>query len=202
MQHAATIEGGFADPILGAQSVFRAAVDAMAKPGHAVAIAAPLAPPAPLAPVAAAVACTLFDADTAFWLDQPLAENAQVPQWLKFQTGARLADTIETADFALVANPRGMPTLERFAQGTHEYPDRSATLILQIDALIGGAAMTFAGPGIRSEVTFAPQGLPQSFLQQWRANAERFPRGVDLVFAAPDAIACLPRSAKLVNSGS
>ena len=45
-----TIEGGFADLVLGAQYVFRAVMDALARPGIAQSIASDALPPAPLTP--------------------------------------------------------------------------------------------------------------------------------------------------------
>jgi alpha-D-ribose 1-methylphosphonate 5-triphosphate synthase subunit PhnH len=40
--------------------------------------------------------------------------------------------------------------------------------------------------------------MPQHFAAQWRANRAAFPRGVDLILAAPDGVAALPRSTRLV----
>ena len=37
---------------------------------------------------------------------------------------------------------------DRFALGTSEYPDRSTTLVLQVDRFGGGEGLSLAGPGI------------------------------------------------------
>ena len=200
MQNEATaLEGGFSNPVLNAQSVFRAVMDAMAKPATIVEVDAVVKPPAPLGRAAGAVACALIDADTPFWLDASLAEHAALRAWLAFHTGAREMATCGDVAFALVGAPLTMPPLERFAQGTQESPDRSATLMLQVPSLEGGMPLTFEGPGIRDRVTLAPRGLPQDFAAQWKANRKRFPRGVDLILTTGDAIACLPRSVRLVE---
>ena len=74
---------------------------------------------------------------------------------------------------------------------------RSTTLILQVDVLTGGQALTLAGPGIQSEQDIAPAGLPDQFLDQWRANRDRFPRGIDVLLAAPDGVIGLPRTVNM-----
>lgn len=197
LAEASTLEGGFANPVLDAQSVFRALMDAMARPGSIARIDLSMAPPAPLESVAGAVACALIDADTPYWLDGPLDNEAQ-RSWLAFHTGARPAASMPEAVFVLVAAPSSTPPFERFAQGSQEYPDRSATLVLQLEGLEGGVPLTFRGPGIKDRVTIAPRGLPADFAAQWHANRNRFPCGVDLILAAGNALACLPRSARLI----
>jgi alpha-D-ribose 1-methylphosphonate 5-triphosphate synthase subunit PhnH len=85
-----TIEGGFADLVLGAQSVFRAVMEALARPGSVQSIASDALPPAPLTPELGAVALTLCDHDTLVWLDPVLAANEAVTAWLAFHCGAPL----------------------------------------------------------------------------------------------------------------
>lgn len=195
--HASHIEGGFAEPVLDAQAAFRAVMDAMARPGTASPLARTAMPPAPLSATAATVALTLCDHDTPVWLDPALKGSAAVTAWLGFHTGAPLASTPAEAHFALVADTAALIALENFAQGSQDYPDRSATLILQVDSLDGGAPLRLEGPGIETAATLAPTPMPRHFVEQWRQNSGRFPRGVDLVLAAPQALACLPRTTRI-----
>lgn len=199
MRSEANLDGGFAAPVFDAQATFRLVMDAMARPARSMA-ATPLAnPPAGLAPLAGAMACALTDADTPVWLDPVLRSDA-LDAWIAFHTGAPRAEAPVDAMFALVGDPRSMPPLDRFSQGSQDYPDRSATLLLQVTSLEGGVPLTFGGPGIRGRETIAPQGLPADFAAQWRANSARFPRGVDLILVADGEIAGLPRSARLVET--
>ncbi|HEY4193292.1 MAG TPA: phosphonate C-P lyase system protein PhnH [Mesorhizobium sp.] len=198
----ATLEGGFADTVMDAQAAFRAVMNAMANPATVVAVPAQATPPAPLTQLAGSLACTLMDADTPVWLDGGLALHEAVRAWLGFHTGAPVAASPPDAIFALVADPSNMPALADFAQGTQEYPDRSATLVLALESLDGGAPLTFRGPGIDGEATFAPLGLPGDFADQWALNAARFPCGVDLILICGDRLACLPRSSRLVREGA
>lgn len=192
-----TLDGGFADPVFAAQGVFRAVMDAMARPGSIRRLPALPTPPAPLTPAGAAVALTLCDHETSVWLDPALQASRAAVAWLGFHAGAPLARTPSEAQFAIVSAPGECIALENFAQGTQEYPDRSATLILQVETLSGGRPLLLRGPGIASEATIAPAPLPRHFVEQWRQNGARFPRGIDIVLAAPEGIACLPRTTRI-----
>jgi alpha-D-ribose 1-methylphosphonate 5-triphosphate synthase subunit PhnH len=191
------VEGGFADPVFNAQTVFRAVMDAMARPGRIVQLPDLTAPPAPLMPAAAAVALTLCDNDTPVWLDPALAASRAVRGWLGFHAAAPVAQVPAEAHFVLVAHPAELIAIDNFAQGTQEYPDRSATLIFQLDSLFSGQKLRLEGPGIEAFATLAPAPMPRHFVEQWKGNRRRFPRGVDLVLAAPEGIACLPRTTRI-----
>ncbi|MER8699088.1 MULTISPECIES: phosphonate C-P lyase system protein PhnH [unclassified Mesorhizobium] len=190
------IEGGFADPVFNAQTVFRAVMDAMARPGSVQPLPALAHPPAPLSATAGAVALALCDNDTPLWLDPALQVSA-VKSWLGFHTGAPLANTPADAHFALIATPAEMMALDGFSQGTQDYPDRSTTLILEVGDLVSGAALLLEGPGIETTATIAPAQMPRHFVEQWKQDNQRFPRGVDIVLATPDSVACLPRTTRI-----
>jgi alpha-D-ribose 1-methylphosphonate 5-triphosphate synthase subunit PhnH len=196
-----TIDGGFSDPVFDAQAVFKAVMDAMARPGTVVAVKPFSRPPSPLSPSAACVALTLCDSDTPLWLDPALQASTAARSYLAFHTGAPLANTPSQAAFVLVSDPAGLVALEAFAQGTQEYPDRSATLILQVDSLSSGELLSLDGPGIEKTASIAPSPLPHRFVEQWGQNRARFPRGVDLVLAAPGGVACLPRTTRIRTEG-
>ncbi|MGJ8570043.1 MAG: phosphonate C-P lyase system protein PhnH [Hoeflea sp.] len=201
--HTSTIyEGGFSDPVGASQTVFRVVMDAMAKPGSVHGFTEVTAPPAPLSASAAAVIATLADADTPVWLDPVLVEASQVRDWIVFHTGAPIADHQSEAAFALVAAPQNLSALNGFSLGTQEFPDRSATVILQVSTLTDGSTLTLEGPGIKDQAQLAPAPMPPHFEAQWRANRAAFPRGIDLILAAPDCVAAMPRSTRLVRSGA
>jgi len=194
---AQSIEGGFADPVFNAQTVFRAVMDAMARPGSVQPLPALARPPAPLSGTAGAVALALCDNDTPLWLDPALHSSAAIGSWLGFHTGAPLANTPADAHFAFVATPAEMMALDGFSQGTQDYPDRSTTLILQVSDLTSGAPLLLEGPGIEARATIAPAQMPRHFIEQWKQNIQRFPRGVDIILATSGGIACLPRTTRI-----
>ncbi|ASY59456.1 phosphonate C-P lyase system protein PhnH [Sinorhizobium sp. CCBAU 05631] len=188
--------GAFADPVFAAQSVFRTLMDSFARPGTIGRLSAQSSPPSPLGNASGAVALTLCDHDTPVWLSPALAKSS-VPQWIAFHTGAALTEAKDEARFAFVEKGAAVPGFDQFALGTQEYPDRSTTLVVEIEALTGGEALVARGPGIKTEIGVAPKGLPDVFLDFWAANWAVFPRGIDLVLTSGDAVLCLPRTTKL-----
>ena len=191
----APLAAGFADPVQDAQRCFRTIMNAMARPGSLQALdAGRLAPPAPLSPVAAAIALTLFDYDTPVWLDGPFARSEAVKTFLRFHTGAPIVSEPVEAGFALITDPAHLSSLGKFHQGTLEYPDRSATLILTGQTLTNEGPVHLSGPGIETETAFSAGPVSPAFWDQVKANNAQFPRGVDLIFAGSAEIAALPRS--------
>jgi alpha-D-ribose 1-methylphosphonate 5-triphosphate synthase subunit PhnH len=187
------VAAGFAEPVLAAQSTFRTVMDAMARPGIVRRLAG-IATPDPLSPSAGAIALTLLDYETPFWLDAVLAAAPEVAQWIAFHTGARLTADPATAAFAFAADPAAAPPFASFAQGSLEYPDRSTTVVLQVAELSEGDGMVLRGPGISGAHRLAAAPLPADFLAQIADNRAQFPRGIDILLASADRLAGLPRS--------
>lgn len=179
---------GFADPVRDAQSTFRAVLDAMARPGQLHHAGQSLLAPEPLDRATAAVLLTLVDNETPIWLD-PAAAPAR--DWLAFHCGAAIVDAPDKAAFALGLS---LPDLEALPAGTHELPESSATLILQVRALGTGTRYRLSGPGLRVPALLAVTGLPGDFVRIWQQNHARYPRGVDLVLCADTTLTALPRS--------
>jgi alpha-D-ribose 1-methylphosphonate 5-triphosphate synthase subunit PhnH len=140
---------------------------------------------------ATAFLLTLVDSETPLWL-APEFDEAQVRDYVRFHTGARIAADAGAAAFALVT-PARVPMLDGFAIGSDPYPDRSATLVIEVPSLRGGPTLTLRGPGIDGSATAGIAGLADSFRDEWAAHRALFPRGVDLVFAAGTELLALPR---------
>jgi alpha-D-ribose 1-methylphosphonate 5-triphosphate synthase subunit PhnH len=202
---------GFSDPVLASQAVFRAVMEAMARPGSISEVDVAIAPPAPLGIAAAALALALLDFETPFWLDPTLAAAPEIDGWLKFHTGAPRAADAGSAAFAFVAEPAAMPGFDAFSLGSIEYPDRSTTLVLEVGALTEQAATTerdafhlsgfhLTGPGIKGSRSLAASPLPADFAGRMATNRARFPRGVDVVLTCGRRLAALPRSVQLSRS--
>jgi alpha-D-ribose 1-methylphosphonate 5-triphosphate synthase subunit PhnH len=182
---------GFTDPVLDAQSAFRAVLEAMSRPGRIQRLQRPPAPPAPLSPASGAVLLTLADSGTPLFLDA----GRDAEEWVRFHAGCPLvADPVE-AEFVLVAALP--PKLSTLRAGTDEDPQTSATLILQVEALEEGAGWHLTGPGIEHAHRLRVTGALPGFAAEWAANAARFPRGVDVILCAGDTIAALPRSVSI-----
>lgn len=184
---------GFADYGRDANATFRTCLTALSRPGLILPLAADVPAPPPLLATAAAVLLTLADYETSVWLDEPLSASEAVRNCLRFHTGARLTSDPGEAGFAVVSQTARMPELSSFDAGTPEYPDRSTTLIVQVDAL-AATGLTLTGPGIDGAIRFSPDPAPDQLAQQLTANRGRFPCGVDLIFVTGTQMAALPRS--------
>lgn len=191
------VAAAFSDPVMAAQAAFRAVLDATARPGKIVATTQPLTPPAPLAPGAAAIALTLCDHDTPVWLDAQLTAVPAVTEWLRFHTGARIADDAANAAFAFVADATALPPLDRFNPGTLEYPDRSTTIVLQVESFAAGRGLVLSGPGISGQHAVRVTGLPADMPERLAANRRLFPRGVDLLLVCGADVMALPRTTRV-----
>ncbi|MDE3240997.1 MAG: phosphonate C-P lyase system protein PhnH [Paracoccaceae bacterium] len=183
---ALSLQGGFADPARDAARAFRAVLNALARPGVIEAVTG-AQPPAPMSVAAGVVLLTLADPTTPLWL-APSHDLPALRDWIAFHTGAPLVGPQQAA-FAL-GRWDALQPLDRFAPGTPDYPDRSATLIVDVPAL-EPATHRLTGPGIRDAATLR---LPGD--EALRLNAGRFPLGLDLFLCAGDRLAGLPRTVK------
>lgn len=184
-----TLSPGFGDPVADSQACFRAVLDAMSRPGR-VARVAGVVPPAPLGVATAAVALCLFDHETPIWLD-PRADACA--DWIGFHTGAPRVE-LDRASFALALS---LPDFASLTAGTHESPEQSATIVLQVASIGTGSAFRLSGPGLRTPTVLRVTGLPDDFVARWDANRALFPRGIDLVLCADDRLTALPRGIRI-----
>lgn len=201
MTTVAELPAGFADKVLSAQSTFRSVMDAMARPGSIQRIAFVAGTPAAMMRGTAAIALTLFDHDTPVWLDTGMSATPDIAKWLKFHTSAPVVADSSISSFALVGDPQSLPPLDRFAFGSNEYPDRSTTLILQVESLVQGPATELRGPGIDGTATLHASIQPRDLFERLAVNAALFPRGIDIVLVHDDAIVAIPRTTRPARGG-
>jgi alpha-D-ribose 1-methylphosphonate 5-triphosphate synthase subunit PhnH len=193
------LAAGFADPVLAAQSTFRAVLNATARPGSVWPIAAEVGPPAPLSRGAGAIALTLCDQDTPVWLDARLRATDAIAEWLRFHCGARIVDAPSASAFAFAGDGASLPDFGRFNLGSIDYPDRSTTIVISVESLQSGPPLLLTGPGIRGQQTLRAAPLPHDIAERLASTRELFPRGVDLLLVSADAVAALPRSVRLAG---
>lgn len=183
----AVLEGGFASPSVDAAHAFRAVMQAMARPGTITRLQG-AAPPSCLSVAAGAVVLTLCDRETPIHL-APEVDTPDLRAWIAFHTGAPLVSP-RSCQFAL-GSWAGLAPLDAYAIGTSEFPDRSATLIVELPVLsLSGA--TLRGPGIKDRATLS---LPD--LAAFQRNHSLYPLGLDFLFTSGDLLAALPRSTEV-----
>lgn len=181
------LEGGFRQPAIDAAHAFRAVMDSMARPGVINTVVG-AKPPAPLSVAAGVCLLTLCDHETPVYLTKS-HDVAQVREWVAFHTGA----PITSADSCLyaVGTWATIQPLSQYPQGTPEYPDRSATLLVEMEKLNADGAR-LSGPGIKDTASLSlPDVLP------FRVNHKQYPLGLDFIFTTADQIAALPRSTEV-----
>lgn len=183
---ALALEGGFANAPVESAVAFRRIMTAMARPGDIKELCG-AAPPAPLSVAAGCLILCLCDPDTKLFL-APTHDQPDVRDWIAFHTGAPLVSA-EDAQFALgIWSELPLPA---FSIGTPEYPDRSATLIVESETLTSQGAQ-LSGPGIE---TTAALSLPET--EAFQCNAALFPLGLDFFFTCGAHLAALPRTTKV-----
>jgi len=201
MTSVAELPAGFADKVLSAQSTFRSVMDAMARPGSVQRIQPAACAPDTMMRGTAAIALTLFDHDTPVWLDGRMSATADVAKWLKFHTSAPVVVDSSISSFALIGDPKSLPGLDRFAFGSNEYPDRSTTLVLQVESLMDGPVVDLRGPGIDGSAALCASIQPRDLFDRLAINAALFPRGIDVVLVHDDSIVAIPRTTRLARGG-
>ena len=186
---AQTLSGGFADPAIASAAAFRQVMEAMARPGT-IHVVTGATPPAPLSHATGAVLLTLCDPDTPVHLAGALDCDA-VRAWIAFHTGAPIVRPCHCM-FAVGAWDDLLP-LNAYQIGTPQYPDRSATLIVQAEKLEPNGAV-LSGPGIKDTRSLS---LPET--RAFQNNAGHFPLGLDFIFTCCDHVAALPRTTTVVQ---
>lgn len=181
------LSGGFSDPATASATAFRAVLNAMSRPGTIERVAGAHAPQ-PVSVAAAVTLLTLCDHETSVFLGDGF-DTGPVREWISFQTGA-VAGPAEKADFAL-GQWTDFVGRHDFPIGTPEYPDRSTTLIVEMEALEAEGAR-LSGPGIRD---VAALSLPE--VKRFAENALLFPLGLDFIFTCGDRVAALPRTTRV-----
>jgi alpha-D-ribose 1-methylphosphonate 5-triphosphate synthase subunit PhnH len=181
------LSGGFAYAPLTAARAFRAALEALARPGRIETVAG-AAPPAPASVAAGVLILTLADGTTPLYL-APSHDTALLRDWVTFHTGAPLVGAGD-AVFAL-GTWDALAPLDRYAIGTPEYPDRSVTLIVEL-AHLAAEGTCLTGPGIRDTAALS---LPD--VAAFADNHARFPLGFDAFLTCGDRLAGLPRSTRI-----
>lgn len=185
------MQPGFSDPVLDAQSAFRAVLEAMSHPGRIIPIAPAPLPPAPLSPAMGAVALALADADTPLWHDA----GAEAGDWLRFHAGSPLAEAPRAMFLLATGTP---PALAGLNLGTEEAPQEGATLLLAVKSLRPSGALRLRGPGIQHETALGVEGLPEGFWAERAALRPLFPCGLDIILCCDSQIAAIPRTTEVV----
>ncbi|GAB6051922.1 phosphonate C-P lyase system protein PhnH [Magnetospira thiophila] len=190
------IAAGFDSPVFGATACFRVILDALSRPATLRRLPLDLDAPAGLRPGTVAVLLTLADHDTPVWL-APGCDTAEARAYLRFHVGCPMIDTPSRATFAVLTPNDDLSALDALPLGTSDYPDRSATVILQAETLAEDDGPTFTGPGIEIRHRLQVLPTPDGLWTRVAANHALFPCGLDWLFTTDTHLAAVPRSSAL-----
>lgn len=195
---AAALKPGFSDPSTESARCFRVLLNAMSRPGLVQSVAADLPCAGRLNPVSVMTALTLCDHESPVWLEEAAGEEAA--DYIRFHCGAPItADTSAAAFGFFVACP-DRHVLNGFAIGSPDYPDASATLVIQVEDLSNDPdGVTLAGPGIETVHHLVVSGLPDGFWTWLNTSDRTFPLGIDIILTGPDCLVALPRTVRVAE---
>lgn len=193
----ATLSPGFSDAVLDGQSAFRSALSATAYPGRIFTCDLEIPTPRPFDVATAALCLSLFDLETTIWLDPEIPQ--EVPAYLRFHCGASITNNLASAQFAVITDATQVPSLSRFNSGNLQYPDTSATLIIQVPSLTSGPNSTWSGPGINGKIDVSIDGVADTFWEERALEQQEFPLGVDVFFTCAHQVVGSPRTVKVAK---
>ncbi|MFC7403523.1 phosphonate C-P lyase system protein PhnH [Georgenia alba] len=180
-----------------AQRTYRAALEAMARPGDVQHL--PDVEALEGRPAAAALLLALADlmSPVAGLDDADAALTAEVARI----TGAPLVPLAQ-ARMVLSTRPPAPRRLLELPPGSAWLPEHGALLAQQVTALgeraTDGPCLLLSGPGVDGVRELRVDGLTAEALADRDERCRDFPAGVDLVLVAPDgAVAALPRTTRI-----
>ena len=175
--------------------IFRVILDAMARPGAVFKLDENSNASSALFSNTNAVIRTLSDFQSPLWLS-PTLNTDTIIRHIKFQTGAPVVGAPAEAAFAILTAQEAPGEVGKFNTGTHEYPDRSTTLLIQVDGF-NHTDVELAGPGLKVPIGFGVSNLSKTFWTEMMVNHALYPLGVDVIFISTQGIACCPRSTRI-----
>ncbi len=133
----------------------------------------------------------LMDSETGF----SVIGDHETARALSHRTSARQVSETE-ADFIIATRGSTRGALRSLKRGTLEYPDQSATVVYQVEALgYGDLSLTLTGPGVDGETELQLMGMDVNEFRQLRDVNAEYPLGIDALFLdRAGRVAAIPRS--------
>ncbi|WP_420548153.1 phosphonate C-P lyase system protein PhnH [Curvivirga sp.] len=187
---------GLQDPVHSSAEVFRVLAKVMSEPGTVEELTEICGHPDELLKAASAAILTLADMDTSLYLsselDSPISRG-----FLTLHTGVKIVDSANQADFVIATQDTDISQYQDLPVGDPQYPDQSATLIIQVSNIRGSKKVTLNGPGIENIKQVQMPDLPDSFFSWRDMKNSLYPCGIDIIFASNTELMAIPRTTKL-----
>lgn len=180
-----TVEAIWEAPVQ--QRLFRALVEAFARPGTVQAVGALITGQ----PAWLGVLATLLDGQTTFADPHGLLDGRA---WPLLQARREAPERAAFVMCEAAREPEFEPTL-----GTLDSPERGATLVLRVTKLGSGEPLMLSGPGVDGSRVLAVAGLHPAWLERRAAWVGAFPLGVDWILTDMVGCAALPRTTRIAG---
>ena len=174
------------------QQVYRRLVNASSRPGHPENIAEEVKNYSDFSDAALLTAMTLFDNEISFF-----SQDKTMRKELKVLTGGIPNKDYTTADF-IVSKETDLKEafFTEAMNGILISPEKSATLIIDIDSIGEGTEYRLRGPGIK-EATNMKLSLGSRWMELRNEICKEFPLGIDLILTdKQNNLVIIPRTTK------
>ncbi|KHN49394.1 phosphonate C-P lyase system protein PhnH [Pectobacterium fontis] len=182
---------GFAHPVFGTQLCFRKIVKAMSEPGSLVTVPS-VSGLESMSSATAATLLTLTSHTTPLFID-PRIGNPLLLRTLCLHTNVPIATTFEDAYFVLLSGNAFSYDLMALSCGSEAEPEKSTTVILEVEGMHDGPCLKLTGPGIKTHRIISPR-LPGSVRNYLCSRPHTFPTGLDFLFTSGKKLFAIPRS--------
>lgn len=176
------------------QRAFRQILEAMTFPGKIIQLEKGAVEMSPLISQTVLVCQTLLDSEVTF----TILNDSETSHSIHAYTGSH-AVSVREADFIVIPQEATsmIDQLNWAKTGDLRDPQKSATLVYEVESLTNGSPLELRGPGIKDK-TVVHANLTTDFLEiRARLNAE-YPLGVDAIFIDGEGyILALPRTTKV-----
>ncbi|OBA60750.1 phosphonate C-P lyase system protein PhnH [Mycobacterium sp. 1100029.7] len=177
------------------QQVFRAVLEALARPGTPTAL-----PGEALSELAPAVAAIMALADSTTGVCVLDNAGGRWTDAIAMATGAPVWPA-EMARLVAAVRPVTADEIRGLHRGSDHAPQDAALAALGVRDVYGGPRRwTLSGPGVGDTTTVAPQGLPADFVAARAEAVAAYPAGIDVLLVADDGrLVGLPRTTTIIE---
>lgn len=183
------------------QTVYRACLDVISRPGTIARLGQPGSLPRLhiLSPYLAGLALTLLDNEVSYHIHHGAEPDFS---FMEMYTMSKRTDAHQ-CDY-LFTDGEQLSRISHLRKGELQFPDRSCTVLCSIREIndkpfaASTAYLRLTGPGIRNENVLYVQGLSKEILTEWREANSEFPLGIDWFLVDDQGHFCaIPRSTRM-----
>lgn len=187
------------DPVLRHTAVFRRLLQVSSRPGNVVSLADLIRPDQlikTLNPLIELITLTLCDVETSFCF----SSNQTAAHQLAQLSASHLVSPEQADLIVILLGDDPLPLIETAKTGDLISPDRSASLLIEVEKLSADQDYALSGPGIKDITHMGITGLDRAWVQAFTDKNSEFPCGIDLFLIDQYAnLSAIMRTTKVVG---